>query len=123
MSTAPATARSSSSASRRESWQPSHEANFRTAILGRLAGMSQLLLVEKRSDPGKRVDRALLADKSGPELAMPAEADRTFHIPFHGEINLFGGDAAPLQFIDRISHHHLGSADVRDGVPRIKLDV
>ena len=37
MSTAPATASSSSSQSSRVSWQPSHEANFQTASVGRAA--------------------------------------------------------------------------------------
>ena len=42
ISTAPATASSSSSQSRRESWQPSQEANFQTASLGRAGHHSSL---------------------------------------------------------------------------------
>src|SRR5271165_387692 len=84
MSSFPATASSSSSQSRRLSWQPTQDANFHTARRGRARrATSDLPDAEDRGDAVVAEDRPVAADKGGPELAMPAQPDRAFHVALH----------------------------------------
>src|SRR6516164_1813177 len=106
MSSWSATARSSSSQSSRLSWQPSQEANFHTARRGRVRrATSDLPDVEKRCDAVKAKDWAVAADEGGPELAMPAEPDRAFHVALHREEDSVCDQPALAQRFDGKPHH------------------
>src|SRR5579872_2647720 len=89
MSIAPATARSSSSQSRRDSWQPSQEENFQTASFGLRAGaaMSNLPQAENRAKLIIGEHRPVAADESRAELAVAAEADGALHVALHGDVH------------------------------------
>ena len=89
MSTAPATASSSSSQSSRDSWQPSQEENFQTASLGLRAGaaMSDLPHAEDRAELLVGEHRAVAADEGRAELAVAAEADGAFHVALHRDVH------------------------------------
>src|SRR5450631_2910413 len=112
ISTAPATRRSSSSASSRESWHPSQDANLNTAIFGFFGGISQLLLVEQVADPRQREHRSVLADEFRSVLAMAAEPHGAFHVPLHGEIDLIFRETPALHLVDRVLHHGLRAAHI-----------
>ncbi len=86
--TAPATARSSSSQSRRESWQPSQDANLKTASLGFCVRHSKLPPGHEVPDVGAGEDRTVPADELRPALAVPAQADAALHVPLEGEPHL-----------------------------------
>src|ERR1035437_1090116 len=78
ISTAPATASSSSSQSSRLNWQPSHEENFQTASLGLRNAISDLRLAKNGRDAGQREHRAVLAKKRWARLGKAAKG----HAPF-----------------------------------------
>src|SRR5260221_322506 len=122
MSIAPATASSSSSQSRRESWQPSQEENFQTASLGFLdwAAMSELPHAEDRAKLLVGEDRPVSADEGRAELAVAAEADSAFHVALHGDVHGTCRHAGGSEPGDGETHHHFGPADERDGVRRIE---
>src|SRR5512143_2464097 len=111
ISTSPTTARSSSSQSRSDSWQPSHEANLNTASFGRAT--SHLPHAEEVPDPVVAEDRAVLAHEERAELAVPAHADRALHVALHRDEDVRVGHAALLQPERRVADHHLGPADER----------
>src|SRR6185437_5414689 len=112
ISTCPVMASNSFSQSRRLSWQPSQEANFQTASLGlRFSGMSDLSHRDQRLDSAPAEHRTILAYKSRPELAMPAETDGTFHIPFHGDVDIFRFDASLFEFTRGKAHHYFRATD------------
>src|SRR5271169_3985184 len=111
MSSCSATASSSSSQSRRLSWQPSQEANFHTARRGRTRrAKSNLPHAENRGDAVKAKDRPVAAHEGGSELAMPAQADRAFHVALHRDKNPVHGQPALPQRIHREPHHDLRPA-------------
>src|ERR1700732_218430 len=84
-----ATARSSSSQSRRLSWQPSQEANFQTASLGFLIRfISELAYPDEWCNSIVPKNRTLFADELRTQLAVAAKADRAFHVPLHRDIDL-----------------------------------
>src|SRR5271156_2778122 len=121
MSSWSATASSSSSQSSGLSWQPSQEANFHTARRGRVRrATSDLPDVEKRCDVVKAKNWAVAADEGGPELAMPAEPDRAFHVAFHREENSVCDQPALLQCLNRKPHHDLRPA--HHGYCMIRID-
>src|SRR5271168_2764446 len=120
MSSFSATASSSSSQSSRLSWQPSQDANFHTANRGRARlATSDLANAENPGDAVKAEDRSVTADESGPELTMPAQPNRAFHIALHRQIDPVRRKPAIAQRIDRESHHNLGSAHHGHRVLRI----
>src|SRR6516162_5640293 len=120
MSSWSATASSSSSQSSRLSWQPSQEANFHTARRGRVCRSTlNLPYVEKRGDAIKAKDWAVATDEGRPELTMPAEPDRAFHVAFHREEDSVCAQPALAQRIDGKPHHDLRSAHHRHRVIRI----
>src|SRR5512134_559775 len=91
-------ARSSSSQSSSESWQPSQEANFQTARRGlRLTSTLDLPEAEEAEDPVVGEDRPVPAHEHGAELAMAAEAHGALHVPLQGDHDALQGDAAALQ--------------------------
>src|SRR6516165_10598108 len=111
MSSWSATASSSSSQSSRLSWQPSQEANFHTARRGRVCrARLNLPYVKKRGDAIETKDRAVAADEGGPELTMPAEPDRAFHVAFHRKEDSVCDQPALAQRIDGKPHHNLRPA-------------
>src|SRR6516165_8117184 len=111
MSSWSATASSSSSQSSRLSWQPSQEANFHTARRGRVCRATlNFPLVEKRGDSIETKDWAFATDKGGPELTMPANPNRAFHVAFHREKDAVCDQPALAQRIDGKPHHDLRSA-------------
>src|SRR5689334_6855121 len=98
MSTAPATASSSSSQSSRLNWQPSQDENFQAASLGfRCGRISHLPLAEPRLDRTVAEHRPILAHKQRAKLAVPAEADAAFHIALHRNIDVIVGHAPFLE--------------------------
>src|SRR5882724_9694712 len=111
MSIAAATARSSSSQSRRDSWQPSQEENFQTASLGFLGGtaMSELPHAEDRAKLLVGEHRPVAADEGRAELAMAAEADGAFHVALHGHVHGTCRHAGGSEPGDGETHHHLGA--------------
>src|SRR5690348_6732313 len=121
MSMAPATARSSSSQSSSESWQPSQDENFHTASLGFLtAAMSELPYAEDRAQLLVGEDRPVAADEGRAELAVAAEADGAFHVALHGDVHGVGRNPGGGETGDGKSHHHLRPADQGDGIGRIE---
>src|SRR5271165_1803808 len=82
ISTAFATASSSSSQSNRLNWQPSHEENFQIASLGLRLAISDLRPAEKRGDAIVGKHGAVLAGEHWPVLAVSAQSDAAFHIAF-----------------------------------------
>src|SRR5581483_933693 len=121
ISTASATARSSSSQSSRLSWQPSHEENFQTAILGlRFCVISDFPFCQQVADVRVREHRAILADEHRPELAVPAQADGTFHVTFHGQDDAVGLHAALFEGQSRKAHHRFRATDQRHRIERVK---
>src|SRR5689334_2664541 len=82
ISTAPASVNSSSSQSSRLSWQPSQDANFHTASLGRRFATSDLPQRHEPFDAIVGEHRAILADERRAELAVAAESDGTLHVAF-----------------------------------------
>src|SRR6516225_6431423 len=111
MSSWSATASSSSSQSSRLSWQPSQEANFHTARRGRVCCFTlNLSYVEKRGDAIETKDWAIATDEGRPELTMPAEPDRAFHVAFHREEDSVCDQPTLAQRIDAKSHHDLRPA-------------
>src|ERR1039457_1432915 len=120
ISTAPATASSSSSQSSRLNWHPSHEENFQTASLGLRNAISDLRLAKNGRDAGQREYRAVLADKGGTVLAMAAKADAAFHVAFRRQINALRRHAALQQLHHGKAHHDLGPAKHCQGVGRIE---
>src|SRR5579871_507591 len=110
ISTAPATPSSSSSASSRLSWQPSQEANLKTAIRGLVP--LELMFSQQTSQPLITENRAVLADEVWPILAVAAQTDGTLHVPFHRQVNIAGEHAAVLlEFSNHVAHHDFGTAD------------
>src|ERR1017187_4150991 len=98
MSTAPTTPRSSSSASIRLNWQPSQEANLKTAIFGfdfalGFCFVLELMLLQQRPELLVGENRPILANEVRSVLAMPAESDAALHVSFHGEIDVGAGEA------------------------------
>src|SRR6266478_5251177 len=84
ISTALVSASSSSSQSSRLNWQPSQEANFRTASLGLWAvSMLELSYREKVLYAAVAKNWALLADESGTKLTVSAKTNGALHIAFH----------------------------------------
>ena len=65
--------------------------------------------------------RAIFAHEFGPELAVAAKANPTFHVTFHGNVDVFILNATILQFLYRITHHNLWAADHCYGMQWIKL--
>src|SRR6516162_1861623 len=111
MSSAPATARSSSSQSSRLSWQPSQEANFHTARRGRARrATSDLPDVEKRGDAVETKNWPIAADERGSELTMPALPDRAFHVALHRDGDPIHGQPPLAQRVDGKPHHDLRPA-------------
>src|ERR1035441_5040685 len=118
--TAAASVRSSSSQSSKDSWQPSHEANFHTASRGRLRSlMSDLPHGEDLGDLVEAHHRTVLADEGGSELAVTTQTDGAFHVALHRKIDPVGQNARLAQRVHRESHHHFRSADQRDGIVRV----
>src|SRR5208282_3076708 len=118
MSTAPTTPSNSSSASIKLNWQPSQEANLKTAIFGLDRGLdlalrfvSELMLLQQRPELLVGENRPILANEVGPVLAMSAESDATLHVSFHGEIDVRAGESMGLQFAGDKAHHDLRTAD------------
>src|SRR5208282_1424945 len=118
ISTAPTTASNSSSASSRLSWQPSQDGNLKTAILGLPFFFSELILVHHRADLLVGKHRSVLADEMRAVLAVAAEADRTLHVSFHGEVNLTAAEAVTCQVAGHKAHHDLGPAEHGHGLRR-----
>src|SRR5262249_23945567 len=71
-------------------------------------------------DAVRAEDRAIFADELRAELTVAAKADGTLHVAFHRQENVFGKHSALLQLKYGVSHHHLGAADHRCRVARIK---
>src|SRR5216683_3693604 len=112
ISTSPATASSSSSQSSRLSWQPSQEANFQTASFGLcLRAISYLPLCEQAVHTAVLEDGPILADEVWSVLAVPTEADGTFHVALHRDVNTLCRYAALLKLRHREAHHDFGPAD------------
>src|SRR5579871_42483 len=109
MSTAPATASSSSSASSRLSWHPSQEANLNTPMRG-LCFSLELIFLQQRPDAVIGKNRTVFADEVRPVLAVAAEADGALHIAFHGKINLLAPHTVRLQVARHEAHHDFGAA-------------
>src|SRR6516165_2559002 len=82
ISTSPATASNSSSQSNRLNWQPSQDANFQTASFG-LRSILDLPLEEQVLHATIGKHGSIFANKVWAILAVPAEAERTFHVAFH----------------------------------------
>ena len=88
ISISPVTARSSSSQSRRLSWQPSQEASLKTASRGFfLEAISDLPHGDEVAHPRVRENRTIAADEERADLAVPAEPDRAFHVPLERDVN------------------------------------
>src|SRR5271166_6279102 len=98
ISTAFATASSSSSQSNRLNWQPSHEENFHTASLGLRLAISDLRPAEKCRDAVKGKRRPILAGEYRPILAVTAQADTAFHVAFHRQVSTLRCHTALQQF-------------------------
>src|SRR5271169_5466342 len=123
MSTARATPRRWSSASRRLSWQPSQEANLKTAMRG-LQRALEFIFFEQAPYAAVGEDGAVLADEVGAVLAVAAESDGAFHVAFHGEVDVAGRDAPVLgELGDDVAHHDFGSADQDDGAAGMQAEV
>src|SRR5271167_968164 len=97
MSTAAAMSSSSSSASSRVSWQPSQEANLKTAILS-LGLLLELIFLQQRPHLVIGKDRSVFANEVRSVLAMAAEADSALHVPFHRKIDIRPGQPLGFQF-------------------------
>src|SRR5690349_12362334 len=82
MRTESASVSSSSSRFSTVSWQPSHEANFQTASVGRfrLRATSHLTEVDEGPEPVVGEHRSVLAYEERDELAVPAQGHRAFHV-------------------------------------------
>src|SRR5262245_20899273 len=121
ISTSPATASSSSSQSSRLSWQPSQEANFQTASFGLcLRAISYLPLGEQAVHATVLEHGAILADEVWPVLAVPTEADGTFHVALHRDVHMICRYATLLELLHREAHHDLGPTDQRYCLQRVK---
>src|SRR5208283_1745750 len=111
ISTAPTTASSSSSASSRLSWQPSQDANLKTAIFGLVFFILELILIQHWTNLLVGKHRSVLANEMRAVLAVAAEANRALHVSFHGEVNLAAPEAVRFQVAGHKSHHDFGSAE------------
>src|SRR6266568_6751846 len=124
ISISPATASSSSSQSSRLNWHPSQDANFQTASLGFCTRLSRLISYlpfhQQVLHPAVLEDRAVLADKVRPVLAVPAQANGALHVALHRNVDLFRSQAVFLQFRHRVAHHDLRAADQRQCILRLK---
>src|SRR6478672_6968154 len=101
ISTAPASASSSSSQSSRLNWQPSQDENFQTASFGlRVAAISNLSLPEPFFDCRIGEYGSVLADEERPKLAMAAQPDGALHVALHRDKDAFVGNPAALEFAD-----------------------
>src|ERR1035441_316671 len=109
MSRAPATLSSSSSASSKLNWQPSQEANLKTASRG-LRLILELFFFQERPHPVIGKDGAVLANEVRAILTVSAETDRALHVSFHGKINILPGESVSFQIAGNKPHHDLGSA-------------
>src|SRR5512133_67986 len=93
ISTRSASARSSSSTSRRLNWQPSHELNFHTASVGRdsaSVGRDSISELPYRKPAGDLIpceDRAVPADQHGPELAVATVTDAAAHVALERDVH------------------------------------
>src|SRR5215471_1922528 len=94
MSSRSAMARSSSSQSSNVSWQPSHEANFHTASLGRCAVTSDLPAIEQPGDAIEAQHGAVLAYEVGNVLAVATHADGALHVALHRHVHALGTEAS-----------------------------
>src|SRR5579884_621410 len=115
ISTAPATPSSSSSASSRLSWHPSHDANLNTAILG-----LELILFHQRPDNVTAKHRPILADEMRTVLAMAAQTDTTFHVAFHREINVFAPESHRIELAQNEAHHNFRPTNHRHRLRRLQ---
>src|SRR5579872_1108068 len=123
ISTAPSTASNSSSASSRLSWQPSQDANLKTATLGFAFGLGfflELIFIQQRSNSLVRKHGSVFADEIWAILAMSTETDAALHVAFHGNVNVFSFEPLHLQFACHKPHHDLGTTNHRDGARRLK---
>src|SRR5208282_3453976 len=119
--TASASVSSSSSQSSKDSWQPSHEANFHTASLGSLRSpMSDLPHGEDLGDLVQAHHWPVLADEGGSELTMAAQTDGALHVALHRQIDSVSRNAGVAQGACREAHHHLWSADQCDAIMRVE---
>src|SRR5689334_14761272 len=116
---------SSSSQSRRVSWQPSHEANLNTPSLRREASgraaevveavISQLPYGEQRFGSVIEDDGTVTAQQQRAELAVSAVAGGTAHVPLKGDLDTVRGYAPVDQLAGGGAHHDLRTADERCG--------
>src|SRR5690242_5671931 len=114
MSISPASSNSSSSQSSRLNWQPSQDANFHTASFGLCLGiMSHLPFCKQCLHTAVLKYRAIFADKIGYVLAMSTQANRTFHVTFHGDKDIFPGNALLLKLNSGKAHHDFRTAHQR----------
>ena len=104
----------SSSASSSANWQPSHEANLKTASFG--AGVVIMLRPTKRGLRGQCADRTVLADEFRPEHAMPAHAHGALHVSLQSAPDAAGRDAAGRRGADDVLHHYFRTACEDDRV-------
>src|SRR5579864_7708803 len=125
MSTAPASATSSSSQSSRLNWHPSHDANLNTPMRG-FEFLVAFLELTMASHPAAQLrvteHRSVLAQEVRAHLAVPAEAHRALHVEFHGQENLFVRYGPPAELPHDKAHHDLRAAGHRDGPIRPQLD-
>src|SRR6056297_781153 len=119
MSTSPAMASNSSSAESSDSWQPSHEANFHTATVGRpipsvtaltSPSSSQLADAQQPGDLGPAEHRPVAAQEPRAQLAVAAGPHAALHVALQRHVDALRGDTTLEQRLGREPHHDLWPA-------------
>src|ERR1035441_1859738 len=128
MSTAPTIPSNSSSASIKLNWQPSQEANLKTAIFGLDFALGfcfvlELMLLQQRPELLVGENRPILANEVRSVLAMSAESDAALHVSFHGEKDVRAGESVGFEFAGDKTHHDLKPADHGRGTRRLEPGV